>query len=171
MTRIKHSLTGDATGRRSRDARQAYIYAYGSLLSPELMRQACPSATFVLRADLPNYAVQFRVPSDTGLGGLSGIVESPGQLVHGVIYAVDKKEMPDLDALESVPEGIYEKRHFRVLGEDKEWYEVALYRPTNPGDELAPAAHYLDNMIAGARAHQLDLAYTAKLVAWRRSLD
>jgi hypothetical protein len=135
------------------------------------MRQPCPSATFVIKAALPNFEVQFRVPSDTGIGGTSGIVPAPGQLVRGVIYSVKKAEIADLDLLEGVPEGKYEKGQFLVLGDDQEWYEVDLYMPAAPGDLIPPAPHYLDNMITGAYAHGLDPDYTAKLVAWRLSLN
>jgi hypothetical protein len=166
-----HNLAGEAPGRRPADDELTYVYAYGSLLSPALMRQPCPSATFVIKAKLPNFEVQFRVPSDTGLGGTSGIVEAPGQLVRGVIYNVTKTEVLDLDVLEGVPEGKYRKGQFLVLGDDKEWYEVNLYMPAAPGDLIPPAPHYLDDMIAGAKAHGLDPEYTAKLVAWRHSLD
>ena len=166
-----HNLSSDLVGRKPADDALAYVYAYGSLLSPTLMKQPCPSATFVIKANLPNFEIQFRVPSDTGLGGTSGIVESPGQLVQGVIYSVKKTEVTDLDILEGVPEGKYKKGQFLVLGDDKEWYEANLYMPAIPGDLIPPAPHYLDDMIAGARAHGLDAEYTAKLVAWRKSLD
>lgn len=166
-----HNLASDTPGRRPVDDELTYLYAYGSLLSPALMRQPCPSATFVTKANLPNFEIQFRVRSDTGLGGTSGIVEAPGQLVQGVIYSVNKSEVLDLDILEGVPEGKYRKQRFLVLGDDREWYEVNLYMPAAPGDLIPPAPHYLDDMIAGAKAHDLDPEYTAKLVAWRHSLD
>ena len=171
MEDLIHNLAADAPGRRPADDHLAYVYAYGSLLSPTLMTQPCPSATFVIKAQLPNYEIQFRVPSDTGLGGTSGIGPAPGGLVQGVIYSVKKTEILDLDVLEGVPEGKYKKGQFLVLGDDKEWYEVNLYVPAAPGDLIPPAPHYLDNMIDGARAHGLDPDYTARLVAWRRSLD
>ena len=104
-------------------------------------------------------------------GGTSGIAEAPGQLVRGVIYSVKKTEVADLDILEGVPDGKYKKGQFVVLGDDGQWYEVDLYMPASPGDDISPAPHYLDDMIAGARAHGLDPDYTARLVAWRRSLD
>lgn len=166
-----HNLAADRPGRRPAEDAMTYVYAYGSLLSPALMTQPCPSATFVIKANLPNFEIQFRVPSDTGLGGTSGIVEAPGQLAQGVIYRVKKTEVDDLDILEGVPEGKYKRGQFLVLGDDTEWYEVNLYMPAAPGDLIPPAAHYLEDMIAGARAHGLDPDYVAKLVAWRRSLD
>ncbi len=165
-----HNLADEGMGRTPADDSLTYAYAYGSLLSPDLMQQPCPSATFVIKANLPNFEVQFRVASDTGLGGTSGIAAAPGGLVRGVIYSVQKNEVLDLDVLEGVPEGKYQKGQFLVLGDDKEWYEVNLYMPADPGDRIPPAPHYLDDMIAGARAHGLDADYTEKLVAWRRSL-
>lgn len=158
-------------GKRPIEDDLTYVYAYGSLLSPALMTQPCPSATFVVKASLPNFEVQFRVPSDSGHGGTSGIVAAPAQLVRGVIYRVKKTEVDDLDVLEGVPEGKYQKGQFLVLGDDSDWYEVNLYIPAAPGDPIPPAPHYLDDMIAGARAHGLDPDYTNRLVAWRRSLD
>jgi len=171
ITESSHNLAADHQGQNPSDDQLQYIYAYGSLLSPQLMRETCPSATFVMRANLPNYQVQFRVPSDTGLGGISGIVEAPGQLVQGVLYAVKKAEVLELDDLEGVTTGVYRKDRFLVLGEDKEWYGADIYKPAAAGDELlAPAPFYLDAMIAGAKSHRLDPKYTEKLVAWRRSL-
>ena len=171
MKDLIHNLAADAPGKRPADDDLAYVYAYGSLLSPALMTQPCPSATFVIKAQLPNYEVQFRVPADTGLGGTSGIVPAPGGLVQGVIYSVKKTEIADLDVLEGVPEGKYRKGQFRVLGDDGDWYEVILYMPAAPGDLIPPAPHYLDDMIAGAKAHGLEADYTQRLVAWRRALE
>jgi hypothetical protein len=111
------------------------------------------------------------VPSDTGRGGTSGIVLAPGQLVRGVIYSVKNAEVLDLDVLEGVPEGKYKKGRFLVLGDDKDWYEVCLYMPAAPGEIIPPAPHYLDDMIAGATAHDLDADYLARLIAWRRTLE
>ena len=77
-------------------------YAYGSNLSTRYVRRYCPSATFVMKADLPNYQVEFRHYSENRQGGISSIIEAPGQLVEGVVYDVPEEELADLDILESV---------------------------------------------------------------------
>ncbi len=148
-----------------------YHYAYGSNLSSRFLREYCPSATFVMQADLPNFRVEFRHYSEERGGGISTIMEAPGSLVRGVIFEVPEPEIEALDKLESVSAGLYKRETFFVLGEDGEWHHADLYRVTQPAGPYAPAKSYLDEMIVGAREHGLDAVYTESLVALRRSLD
>ncbi|MFC2046451.1 gamma-glutamylcyclotransferase family protein [Chloroflexota bacterium] len=147
-------------------------YAYGSLLSMGFLKEYCPSVAFVMKADLPNYVVQFRQYSERRQGDTSCIIEAPGHMVRGVLYTIAKEEIHDLDVLEGVPpENRYKRETFLVLGEDGEWYEADLYRLVKPTGPHTPAKSYLDDMIEGAQAHGLDPEYTERLIAWRRSLD
>jgi gamma-glutamylcyclotransferase (GGCT)/AIG2-like uncharacterized protein YtfP len=150
---------------------RALLFAYGSLLSPALLRRHIPSAELVTKAELANYEVQFRQYSEARQGGTSCIIEAPGRLVRGVVYSIAREEMHDLDVLEGVPEGRYRREVFLVLGQDGEWYEAYLYRLANPSGPFTPAKSYLDDMIEGAQAHGLDAEYTQRLISWRRSLD
>jgi len=148
-----------------------YYYAYGSNLSTRYVRRYCPSAVFVMKADLPNFQVEFRHYSENRQGGISSIIETPGELVQGVLYAVPKQEIIDLDILESVPQGLYRRDTFLVLGEDGEWRRADLYRVSVPAGPYTPSKGYVDDMIEGAREHGLTPEYTERLVALRRSLD
>jgi hypothetical protein len=124
-----------------------------------------------MKADLPNYRVEFRYYSENRQGGISSIMEAPGEWTHGVIYTMPKAEMDSLDILESVPEGLYTRETFLVYGEDGDWHEADLYRVADPKGPFTPAASYLDLMIEGAREHGLDSAYVANLEAMRRDLN
>ena len=146
-------------------------FGYGSNLSSRFLREHCPSVKPVMKAYLPNYRVEFRYYSNNRQGGISSIMEAPGEMTYGVIYEMPTKEMDDLDVLESVPEGLYTRETFLVLGEDGEWHEGDLYRVANPEGPFTPAASYLDLMIEGAREHGLDTDFLKKLEAMRRSLD
>ena len=146
-------------------------FAYGSNLSTAFVRAYCPSAAFVMRADLPNFQVEFRHHSEEYGGGISSIIETPGAMVKGVIYEIDEKEILALDELESVPQGLYRRDRFLVFGEDGNWHHADLYRVTNPSGPYTPGKIYVDYMVAGAREHQIDPEYTAKLEALRASLD
>jgi gamma-glutamylcyclotransferase (GGCT)/AIG2-like uncharacterized protein YtfP len=148
-----------------------YHYAYGSNLSSSYLREYCPSATFVMKADLPNYRVEFRHYSEESGGGISTIIEAPGRLVRGVVYEIPEPEMDAMDRLESVSAGLYKRETFLVLGADGEWHHADMYRVTQPTGPYAPARSYLDKMIAGAREHGLDAEYIESLVALRQSLD
>lgn len=147
-----------------------YCYAYGSNLSTTHVRRFCPSATFVMRADLPNQRVEFRHYSTRRQGGISSVVEAPGELVRGVIYEIPAPEIEALDRMESVPEGLYRRDTFLVLGEAGAWHRAELYRVTTPTGPYTPAREYVDLMVEGAREHRLAPEYVERLAALRRSL-
>ena len=138
-------------------------FGYGSNLNIEFLRGYCPSAEFTMKAYLPNYEVQFRFWSEKRQGGISTIIEKPGGLVHGVIYEVPEAELLDLDVLESVPQGLYKRETFLVLGEDGGWHEADLYRVAEPKGPFTPSRGYVELMLAGARSHGLALNYIKKI--------
>ena len=138
-------------------------FGYGSNLNMEFLRSYCPSAEFIMRAYLPNYEVQFRFWSERRQGGISTIIEKPGGLVHGVIYDVPEEELLDLDVLESVPQGLYRRETFLVLGEDMKWHGADLYRVAEPKGPFTPARSYVELMITGAKAHGLAPEYIKKI--------
>lgn len=87
---------------------------------------------------------------------------------NGVIYAISRRGIEELDILESIPSGLYKQETFLVLGEDGAWHQADLYRVATPTGPYPPAPSYLDLMIEGAREHDLDAAYTARLIQLRR---
>ncbi len=147
-----------------------FHYAYGSNLSPKFLTGHCPSARFVMRAYLPNFRVEFRFYSKRRQGGISSIMPHPGSLVRGAIYEVPEEEMLHLDEVESVPQGLYTRETFLVLGEDGKWHEGDLYRVVKPEGPFAPARSYVELMLEGAEAHDLDAGYVEELRELLRSL-
>jgi len=143
-----------------------YHFGYGSNLSSKFLRQYCPGLETVMKAYLPNYQVEFRFYSTKREGGISSIIEKPGALTHGIIYSIPRKEMDALDIIESVPEGLYTRETFLVLGEDGEWHEADLYRVAEPQGPFAPAKEYLELMLEGAREHNMDPG----LIKWLESM-
>jgi gamma-glutamylcyclotransferase (GGCT)/AIG2-like uncharacterized protein YtfP len=148
-----------------------YYYAYGSNLSSKYVRKICPSATLIMKAKLLIFSVEFRHYSEDRQGGISSIVEAPGQMVHGVILEIPESEIEELDIVESVPEGLYRRDIYSALGHDGEWYHADLYRTVKPAGPYAPAKEHLDDMIGGAQEHGLDAEYTEKLAALRKSVE
>ena len=146
-------------------------FAYGSNMSTDYIRDYCPSARFLMRAFLPNFHIEFRRYSENLQGGISSIIEAPGEMIKGVLYDVDEKELLELDILEDVPLGIYRRDTFFVLGEDGQWHHADMYRVANPAGPYTPSKKYVDFMVAGAREHGIDPEYTTRLVALRQSLD
>jgi gamma-glutamylcyclotransferase (GGCT)/AIG2-like uncharacterized protein YtfP len=146
-------------------------YAYGSSLSYGFLRSHCPSARFLMRADLPNFRVAFPFYSQRRQGGISSILPEPGGLVHGVIYEVPDEEMLHLDEVESVPHGLYARETFLVLGEDGEWHRADLYRVVKPTGPYQPARSYVELMLEGAVEHRLPQTYVEELGRLLKSLE
>lgn len=140
-----------------------YHFGYGSNLNIEFLHEFVPSATYLTKAYLPNYEVQFRFWSKKRQGGISTIIEKPGCLVHGVIYECNEDEMKNLDILESVPQGLYRRETFKLLEESGEWINADLYRVSRPSGPFSPARGYVDLMLSGAISHGLDPEYVKKI--------
>jgi hypothetical protein len=124
-----------------------------------------------MKADLPNYRIEFRFYSQKRKGGISSIIHSPGDLVHGVIYNVPEEEMLKLDEVESVPQGLYSRGTFLVLGEDGKWHDVDLYQVVVPKGPFPPAKSYIELMLEGAKTYNLDPSYIERLKQLYKSLS
>ena len=140
-----------------------YYFGYGSNLNLEYLKEHCPSAKFVMKAYLPNYEVQFRFWSKRRNGGISTIISNPGELVHGIIYDVSPKDIEVLDIRESVPQGLYKRETFKVLGEDGKWHDADLYRVTEPEGPYIPSKDYVKLMLSGSKRHNIDPLYINKI--------
>jgi len=138
-------------------------FAYGSNLSSKFLRQHCPTSSFMMRAELPNFRIAFPFFSQKRQGGISSIIPAPGELVKGVLYELSKSEMEELDVVESVPQGFYARETYLVLGEDRRWKAADLYRCAKPAGPYVPARSYVELMLQGAEEHQLDQEYVREL--------
>jgi hypothetical protein len=116
-----------------------------------------------MKAYLPNFEVQFRFWSKRRNGGISSIISKPGELVHGVIYDISNEETADLDVLESVPDCLYKREKFKVMGEDSKWYDAEIYYVVDPKGPFTPSKEYVETMIKGAKQHGIDPEYIKKL--------
>jgi gamma-glutamylcyclotransferase (GGCT)/AIG2-like uncharacterized protein YtfP len=138
-------------------------FSYGSFLDSETLRRHCPGATFVDRAVLPNFEVQFNFMSRTYGGGVTGVEPSPGRLARGVLYEVPEEEMAHLDIVEAVSEGLYYRQTVLVVDESGRIREAETYRTTRPRGPFKPTRRYLGLMVKGAREHGLDPDYIREL--------
>jgi hypothetical protein len=138
-------------------------FAYGSNLSAKFLRQLCPTAVFQMKAELPNFRIAFPFYSQKRQGGISSIIPAPGEIVRGVLYEVTQQEMEEKDVAESVPQGLYVRETYLVLGEDRRWHSADLYRCAKPTGPYTPARSYVELMLEGAEEHQLDPNYIKEL--------
>ena len=143
------------------------MFSYGSNTATSYLRDYCPSAEPVMRAVLPNFWIQFRRYSTDLNGGISTIMETPGDMVRGMLFSVPGREIDELDILEDVPIGLYIREGYMVLGEDNNWYNAQLYRVANPEGPFPPSRQYVAYMIEGAKEQGQPADYIARIEAFQ----
>ncbi len=148
------------------DGRLLY-FAYGSNMCTRYLREYCPAAEPVMPAALANFHIEFRRFSTNLGGGISTIQPAPGELVHGVLFAIPSAEIEVLDVLENVPDGLYTRDSFLMLDAAGEWRRAELYRIVTPEGPFAPAEQYIEWMLEGAREHGLPDDYIARIASFR----
>ena len=79
------------------------VFAYGSNMDCEQMRERCPSTRFVCVAKLPNHRLAFTRKSTRRNCGVADAVKAEGNEVWGVVYEIDDIDLPKLDSLECSP--------------------------------------------------------------------
>jgi gamma-glutamylcyclotransferase (GGCT)/AIG2-like uncharacterized protein YtfP len=146
-------------------------FSYGSFLDKETLMRHCPSASFVNRAVLPDFEVQFNFMSRTYGGGVTGVEPAAGKTARGVVYNVPPEEMEHLDTVEGVPEGIYYRQTVTVVDEDGNYLEAETYRTTDPQGPFPTTRRYIGLMIKGAKEHGLDPDYIRELEERRSRLE
>jgi len=146
-----------------------YHFGYGSNLSIDFVKkELIPNAKFAMKGYLPNFEVQFPFWSEKRQGGFSGIIEAPGELVHGALYDVPEQELITLDNMEGVYKGWYKRETFLVLGEDDKFHPAELYRVIDPKGPFTPSRSYVEIMLTGARKLGLDAKYIKKIEEFYR---
>lgn len=146
-----------------------YHFGYGSNLRASLVKEKLlPSAEFVMKGYLPNYEVQWRVWSEDYMGGISSIVETPGEIVQGAIYECSQDDLEKLDYIPGLYIPKYKRETFVVLGEDGKWHSVEVYRLRELSGPFPPARKYVQGMFEGAQQIGLSPDYLEKIEGWVR---
>jgi hypothetical protein len=141
-------------------------FGYGSNLRAAFVSELLPSAKLVMKAYLPNYEVQWPAWSDTFRGGTSSIVETPGELVEGVLYDCPERELKELDYKPGLYIPAYKRETFTVMGEDGEWHQAELYRLRTLSGPFPPSRSYVEGMLSGAQELGLSAGYIEKIEGW-----
>lgn len=138
------------------------IFAYGSNLSSDRLRDRVPSATFIGRARLNGYCLRFHKRGADGSGKANAFrTGSANDCVWGAIFECPDDEKAVLDDIENgynsdrVPVELDEGRVERV------W--VYLADPAAIDETLKPYAWYHDYVLIGAEEHGLAAEYVERL--------
>ena len=143
-----------------------HIFAYGSNMNPERVRERGLGFRSVAGARLPGFRLQFDKTSSTYAGvGHANVHVDHGSVVEGVLYWLhDAAEIQKMDRFERTPIN-YSRDIVTVhtaAGPVLTWTYFA--NPAVHVTDLAPSADYLAHLLAG-EAHLSD-DYIEELRGW-----
>jgi gamma-glutamylcyclotransferase (GGCT)/AIG2-like uncharacterized protein YtfP len=138
--------------------------AYGSNLDPARMQAYCPRSPMVGTGWLEGWRLTFAGEQELGWeGAVTTIVESPGDRVFVALYDVHPDDEKQLDEVEGVTSGTYQKLHLRVATLDGDltgWVYVF-----NGYEGGLPTAWYLSELVHAAEQAGAPADYLAQLRA------
>jgi hypothetical protein len=141
-----------------------YYVGYGSNLEvAPTLEDLLPNGKYLMRAYIPNYEIQFRRWSNNYRGGISGIVEVPGEMVECAMYQCPSSDLEHLDYRIDYYVPDYYRQLFKVLGEDNKWYDAHLYRLYHLNGPFPPSRRYVEGMLKGAKEIKLSPDYIKKI--------
>lgn len=140
-------------------SRSRLYAAYGSNMIVRQMVERCPRARLVGTGILDDH--RFIITGD----GVASVVQSDGDLVHVVVWAITVADEFCLDAYEGVALGIYRKRVLPVLMPTGTTSRLLTYIATTTA-KGTPRPGYLESIIAAARRHGFPPVYLRELEGW-----
>ena len=100
-----------------------------------------------LGAILPDYEMIFNKHSNDG--GKANIMSSPGNIVEGILYSVNEKDLLILDKYEGVSYKQYKRYEIEVRDNNKNSIPAVAYKALNTWKVSAPTEEYLNYILEG----------------------
>jgi len=140
------------------------VFAYGSNMDIEQMRERCPHsdlAHFV--AEARGWRLFFPRRSEGRKGGVGSIERNADSLVWGVVFYISKDDLARLDRYEGVP-AAYARERVNVMSVDgTRTDEVWTYIAVPQGAHFLPHGDYIGHYIRGAEHFGLPQEYIQQL--------
>ena len=122
-------------------------FAFGSNMSAQRMNDRLGWSPSPSGAILNDYVMVFNKHSNDG--GKANIMYSPGNLVEGILYSVNKEDLLILDKFEGVATEQYKRYDIKVRDNNKKFIEAVAYKALNTGELFAPTEEYLNYILEG----------------------
>jgi gamma-glutamylaminecyclotransferase len=144
------------------------VFAYGSNVSNEQMRQRCPTAECLGSAWMPNHRLGFWGWSRLREGAVCGVFRARRAMVPGTIWRLSPPDVDALDAAEGHP-SCYRRQERIVVGNGLRFL-VQVYLPP-PGTRFdgTPSEEYLRTIADGYRQWGFPMAPLARGVWGKRA--
>ena len=142
-----------------------YYFGYGSNMNMVSLKAKGVEPIFSEPTVLKNWQLVFNVCDFFRIeGGTGNICRAAGQEVHGVLHQCHDDNLPRLDELEACGTS-YARIEVEVIGYSGQQHKAYAYTglPDKLKSGLQPSHRYLNIMIDGAKAMELDDAYISKL--------
>lgn len=146
------------------------IFAYGSNMNINRLRERVPSATKIINGSLAGYKFAFNKISTDGSGkGNIQRSDDPNDMVWGVIFQIKESEKSLLDDAERG----YTDNILNLMDEDGKTVEAHTYiaNANRINNDLLPYDWYKAFVVTGATQNHLPLEYIGKLKAFPFNTD
>lgn len=146
-------------------------FAYGSNMSTPRLRARVPSAQVVDVAELAAHRLAFHKIGGDGTAKCDAFHTGDDcDAVLGVVFRIDAREKPVLDAAEGLGRG-YEQKLVRLAVSDGSSLEAFTYYATLVDGALKSFDWYRQHVLRGAREHGLPEAYIRRIEAVQAVAD
>lgn len=146
------------------------VFAYGSNMLSDRIRERCPSATALGMAELSGYELRWHKRSRDGSGKCDVVpVGDASKVVYGVLYEITVGNKGALDRAEGLGQGYEERQVEVVCGGHRR--AASIYYATEIDPSLKPSSQYKAFVVAGAKEHNLPGAYVERLMATETMQD
>jgi gamma-glutamylcyclotransferase (GGCT)/AIG2-like uncharacterized protein YtfP len=138
-----------------------FYFAYGVNLNQKKMEEYCPGAIYLGTATLAYHRLRFDGQSIRRPGATANIEENIHHDVQGALFAIDDKDLKQLDEFENYPIS-YQRKLVTIFARNQFFYDVVTYfREGKP--EGKPGSSYLAEVLEGGYAKGLPADYLQKL--------
>ena len=135
-----------------------FHFAYGSNMSPAVMRRHAPGAEAAGVATLANY--RFLITTH----GHASVAPLRAKTVYGVLWRLTPRDCATLAVWENIAGGLYRAESLPVRQDGRRRF--ALVYLARSQKEAPPQAGYMDVVIAAALEWQLPVPYIEELRSW-----
>ncbi len=142
------------------------IFAYGSNMNINRLKERVPSATKICNASVDGYKFSFNKRSNVD-GSAKGNIEFTSNnedKVWGVIFEIDEADKSGLDKVEGLGKG-YNEQQIDLLDDKGNTIKAQVYMAdaASINNEVLPLDWYKAFVVTGAEQNDLPADYTEKL--------
>lgn len=142
-------------------ARNVMIFAYGSNMNLDQMKERCPHsdlASFI--AEARGWKLCFPRESDKRKGGVGSMEKQEGSSVWGVVFSVSERDLKGLDRNEGVLLKRYTRGPVEVHKQNGDVVQAETYFAVRQREQdFTPHKDYIDLYLQGARHFGLPAEY------------